>query len=102
MLKILEKISEINLINLKKDLNQKNLKEYVKNDFLRRKIKLNEMNKMLDYKIFKSIYDSSLLKIFKDIISMEINPVQPKLDPLNPGGSSEVSQELKSLENVFQ
>lgn len=32
-------------MNLKTDLNQKNLREYAKNEFLRRKIKLNEMDK---------------------------------------------------------
>ena len=37
---------------LRVDMNQKNLREYVKNDFIRRKLKLNEMNKMLDHRIF--------------------------------------------------
>lgn len=41
MLKILEKIDGIINEYLKTDLNHKNLKEYLKNDFLRRKLKLN-------------------------------------------------------------
>jgi hypothetical protein len=102
MLKILEKITEINLENLKKDLNEKNLKEYVKNDFLRRKIKLNEMDKMLDYRIFENIYSSSLLSIFFGIVSGELNPKETNSDPLHSTINFQDSKELKSLENVFQ
>lgn len=89
-------------MNLKTDLNQKHLREYAKNDFLRRKIKLNEMDKSLDHKCFETIYNSSLLTILCSIVSAEIDPVKPKFDPLNFEGSQEVSKDLKSLENVLQ
>ena len=52
MLKILDKISEINIKNLQKNLNQKNLQEFLKTDFLKKKVKLHEMNTLLDFRSF--------------------------------------------------
>lgn len=41
------------------------------------------MNKELDHRIFDKIYCSSLLNIFVDIVSEELDPVKPKFDPLH-------------------
>ena len=102
MLKILEKVGGIIDESLKSDLNQSNLKEYVKNDFLLRKLKLNEMNKKMDHRIFDKIYSSSLLNLFDDIVSEELDPRQIIIDPLHAMVDQEPYRELKSLENVFQ
>lgn len=40
------------------------LKEYLKNDFLLRKIKLKQKDKLLDYRDVDKVYNSSLTDIF--------------------------------------
>lgn len=65
--------------SLKEDLNQVHLKELVKNDFLRRKVKMNSMDKLLDHRIFEKIYQDSLLSVFRDIVQQELFPIKKKL-----------------------
>ena len=83
MNRILEKMNDILCEILKTNLNQTNLKEFVKNDFLRRKINLNLAEKELDHTIFDKIYSSSLLNIFEDIITEALFYKEPKTDPMN-------------------
>lgn len=54
--------------HLKSCMNYSNMREYVKNQFVRRKLKLNEMNKMLDHRAFDKIYSSSILSTVTDMI----------------------------------
>lgn len=89
MKKILKEITAINLENLRQNLNQKNLKEYVKNDFLRKKLELSSTDKKLDHRIFEKIYTSSILDIFDDIVREELDPIQPVYDPLHPNLNSQ-------------
>jgi hypothetical protein len=42
------------------------------------------------------------LGIFLDIVGEELDPVQPKFDPLHSSANFQPDKELKSLENVFQ
>jgi len=63
-LKILEKITQIIRHELKTNLSQQMLKEYIKNDFLLRKIKLKDKNKRLDHRDLDKVYNSSLIDIF--------------------------------------
>lgn len=57
---------------------------------------------MLDYRIFDKIYSSSILDIFKDIVSEELDPVQPKFDPLHSSLNYQPIKELKTLQSVLQ
>ena len=50
LLKILEKLRKIIKNELKDNLNQSTLREYIKNDFLLRKIKLKEASKRMDHR----------------------------------------------------
>lgn len=63
-LKILEKITLIIRNELKTNLSQQMLKEYIKNDFLLRKIKLKDKNKRLDHRDLDKVYNSSLIDMF--------------------------------------
>lgn len=63
-LKILEKITQIIRHELKTNLNQPMLKEYIKNDFLLRKIKLKDKNKPLDHRDLDKVYNSSIIDMF--------------------------------------
>ncbi len=63
-LKILEKITLIIRHELKTNLSQQMLKEYIKNDFLLRKIKLKDKNKRLDHRDLDKVYNSSLIDMF--------------------------------------
>ena len=50
------------------------LKEYIKNDFLLRKIKLKDKNKRLDHRDLDKVYNSSLIDIFVEIIKNDLYP----------------------------
>lgn len=63
-LKILEKISQIIRNELKTNLTQLMLKEYIKNDFLLRKVKLKDRNKYLDHRDLEKVYNSSIIDMF--------------------------------------
>lgn len=83
--------------SLKEDLNQVHLKELVKNDFLRRKVKMNSMDKLLDHRIFEKIYQDSLLSVFRDIVQQELFPIKKKTDPMYAMADQSPDPELKSL-----
>ena len=63
--KILEKIAQIIRHELRSNLSQAMLKEYIKNDFLLRKIKLKQKDKSLDYRDLDKVYNSSLIDMFE-------------------------------------
>jgi len=48
------------------------LKEYIKNDFLLRKIKLKDKNKPLDHRDLEKVYNSSLIDMFTEIINNDL------------------------------
>jgi hypothetical protein len=73
-LKILEKITLIIRHELKTNLSQQMLKEYIKNDFLLRKIKLKDKNKSLDHRDLDKVYNSSLIDMFVEIIKNDLYP----------------------------
>jgi hypothetical protein len=73
-LKILERITLIIRHELKTNLSQQMLKEYIKNDFLLRKIKLKDKNKRLDHRDLDKVYNSSLIDIFVEIIKNDLYP----------------------------
>ena len=73
-LKILEKITLIIRNELKTNLSQPMLKEYIKNDFLLRKIKLKDKNKRLDHRDLDKVYNSSLIDMFVEIIKNDLYP----------------------------
>jgi hypothetical protein len=64
LLKILERIGRIIKNELKTNLSQHLLKEYIKNDFLYRKIKLKDSAKKLDHRELDKFYNMSLIKMF--------------------------------------
>ena len=59
------------------------LKEYIKNDFLLRKIKLKDKNKPLDHRDLEKVYNSSLIDMFTEIINNDLYKEQKKCDPLH-------------------
>lgn len=73
-LKILERITLIIRHELKTNLSQQMLKEYIKNDFLLRKIKLKDKNKRLDHRDLDKVYNSSLIDILVEIIKNDLYP----------------------------
>lgn len=73
-LKILERITLIIRNELKTNLSQPMLKEYIKNDFLLRKIKLKDKNKRLDHRDLDKVYNSSLIDMFVEIIKNDLYP----------------------------
>lgn len=50
------------------------LKEYIKNDFLLRKIKLKQKDKFLDYRDLDKVYNSSIIDIFEEIVKNILYP----------------------------
>lgn len=44
------------------------LKEYIKNDFLLRKVKLKQKDKSMDHRDLQKVYDSSLIDMFFEIV----------------------------------
>ena len=77
------------------------LKEYIKNDFLLRKIKLKPKDKSLDERDLNKVYNSSLVDIFEEIIKNALYPEEKKVDPLHV---MEVIPEAEAIElkHVFQ
>jgi hypothetical protein len=59
------------------------LKEYIKNDFLLRKIKLKQKDKSLDHRDLDKVYNSSLIDIFVEIVRNDLFPEEKQLDPLH-------------------
>ncbi len=45
------------------------LKEYIKNDFLLRKIKLKQKDKSLDHRDLDKVYNSSITDMFVEIVN---------------------------------
>ena len=52
---------------------------------------------MMDHRIFEKIYSSSLLNLFDDIVSEELDPKIIIYDPLHAMVDKEPIKELKSL-----
>jgi hypothetical protein len=50
------------------------LKEYLKNDFLLRKVKLKEKDKFMDHRDLQKVYDSSIIDIFVEIVKNILYP----------------------------
>lgn len=65
------------------NLTQQMLKEYIKNDFLLRKIKLKQKDKSLDHRDLDKVYNSSLIDIFVEIVRNDLFPEEKQLDPLH-------------------
>lgn len=63
-IRILEKIAAIIKNELKTNLSQHMLREYIKNDFLLRKVKLKQKEKSMDHRDLQKVYDSSIIDIF--------------------------------------
>lgn len=74
LLKILEKLAKIIKNELKTSLSQTLLKEYIKNDFLLRKIKLKEASKRMDHREMDKVYNSRLTDMFVEIVKNELYP----------------------------
>jgi len=68
---------------LRINLTQQMLKEYIKNDFLLRKIKLKQKDKSLDHRDLDKVYNSSLIDIFVEIVRNDLFPEEKQLDPLH-------------------
>ena len=83
MLKVLEKITAMIRNQLKDNLGTPLLKELIKNEFLRRKFKLEAMNKRIDHRVFQTIYDSSLMDMFVSIVNADLYPKEAETDPLH-------------------
>ena len=63
-IKILERLSSLIKEELKTNSSQQMLKEYIKNDFLVRKVKLKQKEKSMDHRDLQKIYDNSVVDIF--------------------------------------
>ena len=59
------------------------LKEYIKNDFLLRKVKLKQKEKSMDHRDLQKIYDNSIVEIFAEIVKNDVCPEEIKFDPLH-------------------
>ncbi len=74
LLKILERLGKIIKNELKINLSQTLIKEYIKNDFLLRKIKLKESSKRMDHRELDKVYNSSLIDLFVEIVKNQLYP----------------------------
>ena len=63
-IRILERLSNLIKQELKTNLSQQMLKEYIKNDFLLRKVKLKQKEKSMDHRDLQKVYDNSIVDIF--------------------------------------
>jgi len=63
-IRILERLSHLIKQELKTNLSQQMLKEYIKNDFLLRKVKLKQKEKSMDHRDLQKVYDNSIVDIF--------------------------------------
>lgn len=77
------------------------LKEYIKNDFLLRKIKLKQKDKSLDHKDLDKVYNSSIIDIFVEIVKNDLYPEVKKVDPLHAMVDTP-EKEVMNLGHVFQ
>ena len=73
-IKILERLSSLIKEELKTNSSQQMLKEYIKNDFLLRKVKLKQKEKSMDHRDLQKIYDNSVVDIFAEIVKNDICP----------------------------
>lgn len=73
-IKILERIAAIIKHELKTNLSQQMLKEYIKNDFLLRKVKLKQKDKSMDHRDLQKVYDNSIIDIFAEIVKNKLCP----------------------------
>lgn len=73
-IKILERLSSLIKEELKTNSSQQMLKEYIKNDFLVRKVKLKQKEKSMDHRDLQKIYDNSVVDIFAEIVKNDICP----------------------------
>ncbi len=77
------------------------LKEYVKNDFLLRKIKLKQADWRIDYRELDRIYKGSLVEMFVEIVKGQLYPHQEEKDPLHIMVEAQVKERFE-LKHVFQ
>ena len=77
------------------------LKEYIKNDFLLRKVKLKQKEKSMDHRDLQKVYDNSIVDIFAEIVKNDICPEIKKLDPLH-AMINPPDPEVIDLRHVFQ
>ena len=77
------------------------LKEYIKNDFLLRKVKLKQKEKSMDHRDLQKVYDNSIVDIFAEIVKNDICPEIKKLDPLH-AMINPPDPEIMDLRHVFQ
>ena len=77
------------------------LKEYIKNDFLLRKVKLKQKEKSMDHRDLQKVYDNSVVDIFAEIVKNDICPEEPKVDPLHIMVDPP-EPEVMDLRHVFQ
>ena len=77
------------------------LKEYIKNDFLLRKVKLKQKDKSMDHRDLQKVYDSSLIDMFFEIVKNDIDPEVKKVDPLH-AMVDVPEKEIMDLRHVFQ
>lgn len=77
------------------------LKEYIKNDFLLRKVKLKQKEKSMDHRDLQKVYDNSIIDIFAEIVKNKLCPEVKKLDPLH-AMIDPPEVEVMDLRHVFQ
>ena len=77
------------------------LKEYIKNDFLLRKVKLKQKDKSMDHRDLDKVYTTSLVELFAQIVKNDLFKEKKKYDPLhimiNPPEPESID-----LKHVFQ
>jgi hypothetical protein len=100
-IRILEKIAAIIKNELKTNLSQQMLKEYIKNDFLLRKVKLKQKEKSMDHRDLQKVYDNSIIDIFAEIVKNKLCPEVKKVDPLH-AMVDPPEVEVMDLRHVFQ
>lgn len=77
------------------------LKEYIKNDFLLRKVKLKQKEKSMDHRDLQKVYDNSIIDIFAEIVKNKLCPEVKKVDPLH-AMVDPPEVEVMDLRHVFQ
>jgi SPX domain protein involved in polyphosphate accumulation len=100
-IRILERLSSLIKNELKTNLSQTMLKEYIKNDFLLRKVKLKQKEKSMDHRDLQKVYDNSIVEIFAEIVKNHLCPEVKKVDPLH-AMVDPPDPEVMELKHVFQ
>lgn len=77
------------------------LKEYIKNDFLLRKVKLKQKEKSMDHRDLEKVYESSIVDIFVEIVKNKLYPEVKEVDPLHAMVDVPEKEEM-DLRHVFQ